>query len=228
MLLKWHLRVRVESGVPWPTVETVVKFRDHEFTLCPETAQLAPTVLLTYKRGQLTDDEALRLVRHFLSSLSWAEGRPIQDLESVGGSHPIWIGKGGGHVVSPSFRADYLPDPPDAKARLTLGLYREAHSANSIAYRFLSFFKILNVRFPNGSPQIAWINHVVDQLSEAAAKKRVAELRTGGKDVGDYLYTSGRCAVAHAGPSRSLILTIPRTRDGSWPTCPLFRPSLSV
>ena len=153
--MNWYLRVRVESGVPWPTKETVVKFRERELTLCPETAQLAPTVLLAYERGRLTDDQALQFVRHFLTSLSWAEGRPIRDLESVGGSHPIRIGKGGGAgVVSPNFRADYLPDPADSKAKLALALYREAHSANSVAYGFLGFFKILNVRFPNGTPQI--------------------------------------------------------------------------
>ena len=197
--MNWYLRVRVESGVPWPTKETVVKFRERELTLCPETAQLAPTVLLAYERGRLTDDQALQLVRHFLSSLSWAEGRPIRDLESVGGSHPIRIGKGGGaSVVSPNFRADYLPDPADPKAKLALALYREAHSANSVAYGFLGFFKILNVRFPNGTPQIDWINQVIDQLPDTATKTRVAELRAAGKDVGDYLYTSGRCAVAHA------------------------------
>jgi len=197
--MKWHLRVRVESGVPWPTKETIVKFRDHELTLCPETEQLAPTVLLTYERGRLTDDEAVQLVRHFLSSLSWAEGRPIRDLESVGGGHSIRIGKGGGlGVVSPNFRADYLPDPPDPKARLALALYREAHSANSVAYQFLGFFKILNVVFPNGNRQIAWINQMVTQVRDARAKERVAELRAHSKDVGDYLYTSGRCAVAHA------------------------------
>lgn len=184
--------------MPWPTEEKAVRFRDHDFTLCPETAQLAPTVLLTYRRGRMSDDEALRLVRHFLSSLSWAEGRPIQDLESLGGNRPFWIGKGGSRVVSPNFRADYLPDPEDSKAKLALALYREAHFANSVAYRFLGFFKILNVRFPNGPPQIAWINQVVDQLPDVEAKKRVAALRADGKDVGDYLYISGRCAVAHA------------------------------
>ena len=193
-----YLRIRVESGVPWPTKETTVPFRDHELTLCPETDQLAPTVLLAYDDSKMIPDEAVRFVRHFLSSLSWAESRPIQDLEYLDGTQPFWIGKGGGRVLNPNFRADYLPDPSDPKARRALALYREALYVNSIPYKVLGFFKILNVRFPDGPSQMAWINQVIDQLEDVAINERVAALRSEGKNVGEYLYASGRCAVAHA------------------------------
>jgi hypothetical protein len=62
-----YLRIRVETGVPWPTAETVVRFRDHDITLSPETETLAPTVLLAYDSDKMTQDQAMLLVRRFLS-----------------------------------------------------------------------------------------------------------------------------------------------------------------
>jgi hypothetical protein len=194
--MKRYLRVRVESGVAWPTKETTVSFRGHDLTLCPETDELGPSVLFPYKG--LAEDEAIELVRHFLGSLSWAEGQPIEDLETVDGSRPIWLGKPRGRLVALQFRADYLPDPVDPKARLALSLYREALFVNSLPYRFLGFFKIVNVCYANGPSQKGWINGVVDKLDDAGVKKRVQALRQEGHDVGQYLYESGRCAVAHA------------------------------
>ena len=195
--MKRYLRVRVESGVAWPTKETTVQFRGHDLTLCPETDELGPTVLFPYRR--LTADGALEVVRHFLSSLSWAEGRPVEDLEAVDGSRPIWLGKPRGvRFVAPQFRADYLPDPDDPKACLALSLYREALFVNNVPYRGLGFFKIANVCYPDGPKQMAWINGVIDKLDDVGVKKRVQALRQGVPDVGHYLYESGRCAVAHA------------------------------
>src|SRR3989442_2428284 len=136
-----YLRVRVESEVPWPTKEALVRFRDQDLILYPETDELAPTVLLAYNDAKMTSDHAVELVRRFLSSLSWAEGGPIRDMEYLDGTQPIWIGKGRGRMVNPNFRADYLPDPSDPKARLALALYREALTVNSAPYRFLGFAK---------------------------------------------------------------------------------------
>ncbi len=196
--MRRHLRIRVETGVPWPTRETVVRFRDHDITLSPETDTLPPTVLLVYDSDNTTQDEALLLVRRFLSSLSWAEGAALQDKESVDGGQPIWIGKGGGRVVSPNFRADYLPDPADPKASLALALFREALGVNSVPYRFLGFAKILNILYAAKKDQVTWIDATVGKLQDNDAKARLAEIRALGQDVGEYLYVSGRCAVAHA------------------------------
>jgi len=195
--VKRFLRVRVESGVPWPTKESRVSFRGHDIVLCPETDQLAPTVLLAFDDSKTSSDQALELVRRFLSSLSWAEGSPIRDMESLEGGQPIWIGKGGARLINPNFRADYLPDPQDTKAALALALYREASTANTVPYKFLGFAKIVNIRYRDRD-QIPWINATIGKLRDPGAQARIAELKAAGEDVGTYLYVSGRCAVAHA------------------------------
>src|SRR5262249_54561977 len=63
---------------------------------------------------------------------------------------------------------------------------------------FLGYFKIINTRYPDGAPQIAWINRTLPLLTDEAANKRVADLTATENDIGRYLYVSGRCAVAHA------------------------------
>lgn len=192
------LVVGLDSGVFWPTTETSVSYSGHQILLRPETEQLAPTVVLAYE-PPMTFDDALLLLRQFLSSLAWVEGRHLRETMTTGGSHPIGVGKGpGARLINPHFRVDYLPDPPDPKARLALGLYREALNVNSIAYEFLGFFKIINVIYQGWHDQVAWINRTVDLLDNHSAKSRLAVLKKEGKDIGEYLYVSGRCAVAHA------------------------------
>ena len=93
-----------------------------------------------------------------------------------------------------------LPEPDDQKAQLALALYREALELNVPAYQFLGFFKILNVIHASGSAQIIWINKTIEKLSGAGAS-RIIDIRTnlGPSDtIGNYLFVSGRCSIAHA------------------------------
>lgn len=193
-----YVVVGLESGVPWPTTETRVGFRNYEFLLRPETDTLAPTVVLEYE-APMTYNEGLALTRRFLSSLAWAKGGRLLEIATTGGGIPIQVGKGpGARLIDPRFRLDYLPDPPDERTHLALALYREALNVNSTPYQFLAFFKIINIIHQYGPAQIAWINGTVGQLEDHLAKSRLAVLRGEVQDIGQYLYESGRCAVAHA------------------------------
>jgi hypothetical protein len=190
--------VGVETGVHWPTTDTTIEFDGHQLTLRPETLDRAPTVIMQCGPS-LTLDDGLRVIRRFLSSLSWVHGAPIREIASTGGSAPFWIGKGAGaRLINPDFHADYLPAPTSEKARFAFALYREALSVNSVAYQFLGFAKILNTLYEKSRDQKDWINRNIDLTVDHRAKERLAELRREISDVGDYLYTSGRCAVAHA------------------------------
>jgi hypothetical protein len=79
-----------------------------------------------------------------------------------------------------------------------LALFREALGVNSVPYRFLGFAKILNIRHAAMKDQVSWINATVGKLQDHEAKARLAEIQALGQDVGEYLYVSGHCAVAHA------------------------------
>jgi len=79
---RW-LTVAVESGIFWPTKETTLAYEGHEFVLRPETEQLAPTVAVALGDPH-RDDEALFLVRRFLSALSWVEAGYIRETATFG------------------------------------------------------------------------------------------------------------------------------------------------
>ena len=190
--------IGVESSVGWPTKETEVEFGPYRLTMRPETEDQAPTVIMQFP-PPATMDEALIVLRRFLSALCWVEGHVIRETMSTGGSAPFGIGKGiRSSTRAMHFRADYLPYPDDPKGRLALGLYREAMGVNSVAYSFLGYAKILNILHGDPRKQIDWINQTLPDLSDHRAKERIAELRKQESDVGGYLYGSGRCAIAHA------------------------------
>ncbi len=192
------LVVGLDIGVHWPTVETRVHFEGKEILLRPETDRLSPSVVFRYE-PPMRQEEALHLLRRFLSSLTWVEGGHLREIMVTGGSHPIGVGKGPmARLINPKFRVDYLPGPADTKARLALALYREALGLDSVPYQFLGFYKIINICHKDGTAQKAWINNKVDKLEDHIALQRLTELRQKGEDVGNYLYESGRCAMAHA------------------------------
>ncbi len=93
---------------------------------------------------------------------------------------------------------DYLPDPPDPKAKLALALYREGLSVSLTPYQFLGFLKIINIIRHKGPAQIQWIKDNLQHVTDNRALTRIAALQAAEPDVAKYLYVSGRCAVAHA------------------------------
>jgi len=109
----------------------------------------------------------------------------------------------GGRARHPTYTQEfyrpYLPDPLEQRTRWALAFYREGLSLNHVAYQCLSFFKVLNIFLPTGPNQKQWINAHIADVSDEKAKARVSSIQAQHQDVGDYLYSSGRCAIAHAG-----------------------------
>lgn len=92
-------------------------------TLRPGSKELVPTVAFEYPTT-LSFDEALLIVRRFLSSLAWVERSAVREEGVTGASHPIRIGWPlRGNVVTHDFRQDYLPAPEDRRVRLALALH---------------------------------------------------------------------------------------------------------
>jgi len=63
----------------------------------------------------------------------------------------------------------------------------------------LSLFKIRNIFLPTGAAQKQWINDYISNASDHKVTQRIASIQEQHQDVGDYLWSSGRCAIAHAG-----------------------------
>jgi len=145
-------------------------------------------------------------VHRFLSALCWVERTPLVVKGHSGGTHRTRIGgrprrpglPGVSTVVRPpEFRVPSLPESVGSEGKLALALYREALGLNHETYQFLGFFKILNIRYAKGEDQAKWINRNLDKL-KYPAQGQVQKLQQSQPDIGQYLYTQGRCAVAHA------------------------------
>jgi len=95
-------------------------------------------------------------IRRFLDALAWAERGSIREIGTCGGSAPHRVGKPlRVRLVNPTFHADYIPDVPDPKATLALALYRDGMSVNAIPFKFLAFYKIVNMLHAHGPEQVA-------------------------------------------------------------------------
>jgi len=196
--MKQYLVLGLETSVAWPEEDTTVRYRGYNLLLRPGSDELAPSIVLAYE-PPITFQDALLIARRFLSSLAWVEGHYIRETIITGGTFPVKVGKAlQSNIVCLGFRADYLPAPSDPKALLALALYREALSINSVPYQFLGFFKIINVFRETGNQQKNWITAALPHIQNPDALKRLSILQTQHGDIAAYLYTSGRCAVAHA------------------------------
>ncbi len=194
--------VTVETELEWPADETSVPFMGHTLILRPPDGDSAADVRLQYEHPQ-SEREALDTICRFLTALSWWHRRPARAGLRIGCTAPMRGGKGG---YGPPLRRNYqlpqaIQSPSDPEARIALALYREALSVQNTPYQFLGYFKIINVCYPTTKDQIAWINNTLPQLTDKTAKDRISELTASQNDIGDYLYYSGRCAVAHASTS---------------------------
>lgn len=197
--MKSWMIVTVETELEWPAEETSVELMGHTLILRPPNGDSAADVRLHYEHPE-GEHAAFETICRFLSALSWWERRPAKMRLRLGCSAPMRVGKGG---HGPPLHKDYqLSDgvavPTDPKARIALALYREAVSVGNISYEFLGYFKIINTRYSSSKAQIAWINRTIPLLNEHDASKRISDLTATHGNIGDYLYVSGRCAVAHA------------------------------
>lgn len=198
--------ISVDSGVPWPEREQTVSYAGQEILLVPprrdEADHLAayPLAAIKYERGTGSEVELVAIIRRFINALAWREQASIREIDVSYGA-PLRVGtRIPDNFTTTQFGVGSVPDPMSDKARLALAFYREGLVLRRVhlAYSFLSFFKVLNVRFPNGPAQIAWINSVTGTLASREATARIGELSATEPNVGAYLYASGRCAVAHA------------------------------
>jgi hypothetical protein len=207
----------VRSSVAWPLQVEVIEFRGHCIFLVPRSTATAvadgstltmyPFAAVNLPTGTALKD-GRQILSHFLSSLSWVEGAGVIVEHWSGGSraHPMGESRMAGLVTS-QFELDYLPDPTDQRTRWAFAFYREGLSLehSNVAYATLSFFKILNIVANTGRKQKIWINSNVFNFGlhnrvKLEIESRLTELKGSGvTDIGEYLYASCRCAVAHAG-----------------------------
>jgi hypothetical protein len=202
--MSW-LNCGVTTQAIWPKTQKKVRYGNHTFVLMPLTKEYSASVHIELN-GRIGDVEGMTLINQFLSALAWKCDEPAIN-------HYGWSGNPIPVPVS-RYRIPYGYSPSgifpnevyeitDKKAKLAVALYREARSIDSVPFQFLSYFKILNIfwndKWKNGKNElIEGLRASLPDLTENDCVKRIKEIESKEGAAADYLYKSGRCAVAHA------------------------------
>jgi hypothetical protein len=163
-------------------------------------------VMSTFVRsGENLQQIRLKLNR-FLSAMAWKDNNAYVTRGSTAGGARVededkprfnYLEKRRitGYVIS-RFDFEHLVVATDERQRLALALYRDGLNSDNEFYKFLSYYKIMNILHSRSDDQMQWINASIPSLKFDAAK-RAQELSSVG-DIGEYLYVQGRTAIAHA------------------------------
>ncbi len=195
-MTRWmNLGVSGECG--WPDSQIEVRFGTTRFILMPQTSINSASIHLETHSNDGLDE--MTTANRFLSTVSWADKQSLQNNYGWSGNTvPCAVPKMG---LARSVNRDFLTrwNPLlDPKQKLAMALYREAMSVNSIPYKVLGFFKIINILYKNGPEQIVWIRETLPKLMVNHLRDRILALSNAESDVANYLFVSCRCAVAHA------------------------------
>ena len=190
-----NLGVSGECG--WPDSQIEVRFGTTRLILMPPTSITSASIHLETHSNDNLDE--MTTVNRFLSVVSWADKQSLQnDYGWSGNPVPCAVRK---MSLARSINRDFLTrwNPLlDPKQQLAVALYREAMSVNSVPYKVLGFFKIINILYKDGPAQMAWIKETLPKLTENYLRGRILALSNAESDVAKYLFVSCRCAVAHA------------------------------
>jgi len=146
--------------------KVLVVYRGKNVLLLPQTKKYYAAVAIITKDHALNDGKVFLM--QFLSALAWYQPGKIEIVQWTNSSIQgalnnylrIPLTKMGG-MEAVFFRPTELPDPQDKKAQLALALFREGLSLNHLGYSFLSYYKIINMKYPNGNDQIEWIRNSI-------------------------------------------------------------------
>ncbi len=95
---------------------------------------------------------------------------------------------------------------------LALAFYREAFANESPFYRFLSYFKVIEIPFPDGKKRSAWIKDAIPRLNGAETAKRYFSYRIS-EPLHEWIYSKGRSPLAHGQVGKKKVQVDPNRFD---------------
>lgn len=207
------LTVGVVSSIAWPQEDVWLQYDGQEYLLrgAKQEAERTTSPCISTPCDKDHFDEALSRLYRFVSVLGYFKRGYVDITGRTWASFPILYGnprdtfttlmQGGPN----SFSCNHLPIIEDDQVRKALAFLREGRRLRHVheSYSFLSYFKVIESQFVKDD-RVKWVEQNLGQLDGEAAK-RVAELRAQGIDVNKHLYGSGRCAVAHASISGTIV-----------------------
>lgn len=209
------LMVAVETQAPWCCSDTHWQFDGRMLQVRPvhrfDHGDTLPDVGVQYA-DEPDMGVALGVVRRFLSSLCWLHRTAVEERAYDTGGFPLFHGGSLRCSVRHGEPRLHWPaqSPPRREQRLAMALYREAMTVNSVPYKFLGFYRILELAVRKGADRGQLIAQALGclacqpgcSLQQKNAVRRRDELVAMEKSPKQWLYHSCRCAIAHAAARR--------------------------
>lgn len=192
--------LNILPGIDWPVRPQSLLFCGCVVWIIPATLDRYPGVAMKRPLG-MEPEEAEALLLRFLSAISWLEQAGTTVAYHSGGSFPhmMELDKQSGYAIKEGFDFTGLYCPEDEKIQIAFALMREGRALRHFGYAFLSFWRVLELAYPNSKERTTWMADALPALSEPRARDVVQGLVASGvADVGKHLFESGRCAIAHA------------------------------
>lgn len=203
------LNVGVDTQVTWPKDEMLVRFDRYPLVLMPKTKEFTQSMHVDLKANRLTDREALTVVNRFLSVLVWCDDQFAVAQGGWSGSPvPAAVPRRNLAFATAQDWVFARRIPPSDEARRALALYREGRNAEQtalVSYAVLSYFKIIEIRHPDGPKARKWI--AANFAAVSAPAQDDLEMKQflamcGSEHPADYIYNACRLAVAHSSIKR--------------------------
>ena len=196
---KWQTDYVLDSAISIGRKEEIYfTFENRTFRWINGTAESKALLSVGVRnlRDHKDEDESLN---RLISVLVWEHRHRIVKGDGIGGpKRPLPLTWG----PRTSFGLHIDPQHLFGKAGnyskerwLALALYKEGVNSSSVFYRFLNFWKMIEVAVKKKDERWAWINSHVSTL--ALYKDRIDTIRFTNPDIAEYLDYSGRCAIAH-------------------------------
>jgi hypothetical protein len=196
---KWQTDYVLDSVISVGKEEEIYfKFENRTFRWINGTAESRALISVGVNElgNHKAEDESLN---RLLSVLVWEHRQPIVKRDGIGGpKRPLPLTWGSrssfGLQIDPQYLFGKTGIYSDERW-LALALYKEGVNSSSVFYRFLNFWKILEVALKNKNDRWRWINLEAPNLS--LHTDRIKQITTINADIAEYLDYSGRCAIAH-------------------------------
>jgi hypothetical protein len=199
------MNIGVDTQVTWPKEEVLIKFDRYHLVLMPKTKDNTQSIHVDLYANQLNDDQAMTVINRFLSVLSWCDDQfAISEGGWSGNPVPVAVSKRNLGFVTAYEWPFHRNISPSDEIRRALALHREgqnAEEASLTSYAVLSYFKIIEIRYPTGKKVKNWIAQNFPAI--AASTGNDAQIKDfmaacGSETPENYIYDACRLAVAHA------------------------------
>ena len=199
------LSIGVDNQVTWPRQDTLVPFDKYKLVLMPKTKEHVQSVHIDLHAHRLSHEEGRTVINRFLSLLTWCDDQyAIAEGGSSGAPVPIAQRKRDLAFTTTSHWLFNRGIPASDEVRRALALYREARNAEQnfmISYAVLNYYKIIEIRYPDGPDTRDWFAKNFPTVRDDPHDQHgILEFLAacGQEPPQRYIYKACRIATAHA------------------------------